>query len=105
MYKRQGVETSEDIGSLRDKTLLFTGKLSLMNREEAKLLAHEAGASTVSGVSNKVDYLVVGQQDSGKVGDDGRSNKMKKAEELKATGHHIEIIDEVDFYLALENSN
>ena len=105
LAKVKGVEISEDIGSLRDKTLLFTGKLSLMNRKEAKLLAQEAGASTVSGVSNKVDYLVVGQQDSGKVGDDGRSNKMKKAEELKATGHHIEIIDEVDFYLALENSN
>ena len=52
-----------------------------------------------------MDYLVVGQQDSGKVGDDGRSNKMKKAEELKAIGHHIEIIDEVDFYHALENSS
>ena len=105
LAKVKGVEISEDIGSLRDKTLLFTGKLSLMNRKEAKLLAQEVGASTVSGVSNKVDYLVLGQQDSGKVGDDGRSNKMKKAEELKATGHHIEIIDEVDFYLALENSN
>ena len=105
LAKVKGVEISEDIGSLRDKTLLFTGKLSLMDRKVAKLLAQEAGASTVSGVSNKVDYLVVGQQDSGKVGEDGRSSKMKKAEELKATGHHIEIIDEVDFYLALENSN
>lgn len=99
-------EIVEDTISLKNKTLVFTGTLSLMeNRSVATVRAQQAGAFAVSGVSSKVDYLIVGKQDSGKVGDDGRSSKMRKAEELKANGHHIELIDEVDFYLALENSD
>jgi DNA ligase (NAD+) len=51
---------------LQGKTVLFTGSLS-MSRGEAKRLAEKAGADVVSGVSRKLDYLVVGEDPGSKL--------------------------------------
>ena len=56
---------------LEGKTLLFTGSLSTMGRSEAKRLAEEAGADVLSGVSKKLDMLVVGE-DPGSILDKAR---------------------------------
>lgn len=86
---------------LKDKSVLFTGTLSLMKRGKAEELASQVGASILSSVNSKLDYLIVGIQNRNIVGKDGLSNKMKKAKELVAKGHKIEIIDEEEFYIAL----
>ena len=54
-------------GPLTNKTLLFTGTLSSMTRDEAEKHAEEAGGRTVSGVSKKLDILVVGGSPGSKV--------------------------------------
>ena len=60
-------------GVFAGKSFVFTGKLETLSRPEAKRIVEEAGARTVSSISAKIDYLVVG----GKPG-----SKAKKAAEL-----------------------
>ncbi len=69
--------------ALEGKTFVFTGTLQEFRRAEAKRLVEDLGGRVASGVSKKVDYVVVGV-------DPG-----SKAEEAKQLG--IETIDEKKF--------
>ncbi len=60
-------------GPFAGKTMLFTGVLRNLTREEAEALAAANGAAIASGVSKKLDVLVVG---------DKAGSKLKKAEAL-----------------------
>ena len=80
-----GLNMEAELGSgkLEGKTFLFTGSLDDYTREEAKEIVERSGGEAVSGVSGKVDYLVVG---------DDPGSKLDKAKEKG-----IEIIDEKRF--------
>lgn len=94
-------EEPEDILSLAQKHVLFTGTLSLMTRKEAHELASRCGAVIRNSVTRNLDYLIVGLQNERVVGKDGMSGKMQRAAELLEMGYSIELIDEVDFYQAV----
>ena len=74
-----------------------------MTRREAAERIVELGADFKSGVSGKVDTLVIGDADLVQFADGLQTGKMKKAAKLKADGQDIEIMAERDF-LALLNS-
>lgn len=77
--KELGVKTEAEKpkeGPLSGKTFVFTGALSAFTREEARRIVESLGGRVASGVSRKVDYVVVGA-------DPGE--KLRKAQELGIT--------------------
>ncbi len=71
-------------GALLGQTFLFTGTLNKLKRSEAEALAESKGGKIVSGVSAKLNYLVVGE-DAG--------SKLEKAKKINT----IKIISEDEF--------
>ena len=70
--------------SLAGHTFLFTGTLAKLKRSEAEALVEKNGGKIVSGVSSKLNYLVVGE-DAG--------SKLEKAKKINS----IKIVTEEDF--------
>lgn len=79
--------TPLDVTPLTKKTVLFTGTLQGMSRDEAEVRAREAGAHVTSSVSKKTDYVIVGNDPGSKV------------EKAKTLG--VKIIDEDTFFKLL----
>ena len=67
-------------GPLEGKTLVLTGTLADLSREQATKLIKRAGGKVVNSVSKKTDYVVAG---------DSPGSKLAKAEELG-----VELLDE-----------
>ncbi len=76
----QGIEG----GTLAGKTFLFTGVLSRFRRSDAEARVEALGGSILSGVSSKLNYLVVGA-DAG--------SKLEKAKKIGT----VQILSEEDF--------
>ncbi len=54
-------------GKLAGKVFVFTGALTGFTRSEAKRLVEELGGRVASGISSKVDYVVVGEDPGSKL--------------------------------------
>ena len=80
----QSSKKQPSTGTLNGKSFLFTGSLLKMKRTEAEELVEENGGKILSGVSSKLDYLVVGE-DAG--------SKLEKAKKIAS----IHILSEDEF--------
>lgn len=71
-------------GTLSGQTFLFTGTLNKLKRSEAEAMVEEHGGKLLSGVSSKLNYLIVGE-DAG--------SKLEKAKKINT----IKILTEDEF--------
>lgn len=78
--KQSAIEKS----TLHDQTFLFTGSLTKLTRSKAEERVEQQGGKIVSGISSKLNYLVVGE-DAG--------SKLEKAKKINS----IRIISEDEF--------
>ena len=79
------------------RNVVFTGTLSSMPRKNAWKIIADIGGKNSETVTKETDFLIVGQQDFRKVGEDGMSNKQEKAQHLLEKGATIEVMPESDF--------
>ena len=78
-------------GLLKNKTFLVTGKLREISRAEVKSLIENNSGTTVSSVSKKLNYLIVGEKPTNK--------KIINAKKL-----NIKIINQDQFLKMLNKS-
>ena len=78
-------------GPLKDQTFMITGKLNEISRAEAKSLIEENSGITISSVSKKLNYLIIGEKPT--------KRKIETAKDLK-----INIINESQFLKMLNKS-
>jgi len=80
----QPLEAVATTSPVAGKTVVFTGALERMTRDEAKAMAERLGAKVAGSVSSKTDLLVAGP---------GAGSKLKDAAK-----HGVEVIDEAGWF-------
>ena len=86
------VSQKKNNGLLKDKSFLITGKLNGISRAEVKSMIEENSGKTVSSVSNKLNYLIVGEKPT--------KRKVESAKGLKIT-----ILNQDDFLQMLNKTS
>jgi DNA ligase (NAD+) len=89
--KPQPLEAVITSSPVAGKTVVFTGTLERMTRDEAKAMAERLGAKVAGSVSKKTDLLIAGP---------GAGSKLKEAEK-----HGVEVIDEAEWFRRVGQSN
>ncbi len=79
-------------GKLKDKTFMITGKLNGISRAEVKSLIEENSGTSVSSVTKKLDYLIVGEKPT--------KRKIEAAKNLK-----ISTLDQKQFLKLLNKTS
>ena len=88
----KNAEPTNKNGLLKNKTFMLTGKLDGISRAEAKSLIEENSGTTVSSVSKKLDFLIIGDKPT--------KRKVENAKELK-----IKIINQYDWLKMLNKTS
>ena len=92
VLKIKNVVANQKNGLLKNKSFLVTGKLNGISRAEVKSLIEQNSGITVSSVSKKLNYLIIGEKPT--------KRKIDSAKELK-----IKIINQTEFLNMLNKTS
>src|SRR6056300_400037 len=66
-----------NVGFLKGKTFMFTGKLLNISRSEAKDLIEKNSGSIVSNISKRLDFLIIGEKPTKRKVESAKEHKIK----------------------------
>lgn len=92
----------DDTNPFYQKTVVFTGALSSMQRKDAMQIIANLGGINADGVTKKTNFLVIGNEEFVSSVKNGKTNKMKRAEAHILKGADLQIISEDVFLSMLE---
>ncbi len=88
---KNSIEVKEN-GPLKEKTFLLTGKLDGISRAEAKSMIEQNSGTIVSGITKKLNYLIVGDKPT--------KRKIDTAKQLK-----VKILNQKEWLSMLDNTS
>lgn len=103
-YEKQLASVVASVGSIDStnplfgKTVVFTGALSSMSRKDAFQIVANLGGIPDNSVTKKTNYLIIGNEEFTHSIKEGKTNKMRKAEEYLAKGAEISVMSETTFF-------
>ncbi len=89
-FDKEEIETASKTSEVKGKIFVLTGTLPRLTRDEAKARIEEQGGKVTGSVSNKTDYVVVGENPG---------SKLDKARDLG-----IAVVDEEEFLELLKKA-
>lgn len=95
-------ESIDKTNPVYNKTVVFTGALSRMTRKDAMQIVVNLGGNIANSITKKTNFLVIGSEEFASTVKDGKTNKMKKAEEYILKGADISIVSENTFFDLIE---
>lgn len=95
---KQGICALAPDITFEDHLFCFTGKSSKATRSEIANIVQDAGGKYHDSVIQKTNYLIVGNEGNTCWAFACYGRKIEKAIELRKKGHHIMIINEIDFW-------
>lgn len=92
-------EIFDESNPLFGKVVVFTGALSSMPRRNAMQIVANCGGTNANSVTRNTNFLVIGNEEFAASVKNGKTTKMKKAEDLILKGYDIQIVSE-DVFLS-----
>lgn len=92
------VDEIDETNPIFGKTVVFTGTLKNMQRKDAMQIVANLGGINGNSITKKTNFLVIGSEEFATSVKNGKTNKMKKAEEYILNGIDISIISETAFF-------
>ncbi len=97
-------KAAENTKPLRGERLVFTGRLSALERDEAEKFAMDLGAEVQARVTTETSLVVLGDTDPRTIRAGAtKSQKQRRAEALREAGHAIQLLDEGSFISLLHH--
>ena len=101
-YSIQGICAVEPDIHISGHTICFTGSSTRVKRREIANIVTSHGGTFVDSVTKQLDYLVVGAGGNPCWAYACYGRKIEKAVSLRKEGHHLLLVNEHDFWAALD---
>ena len=92
------VNEFDETNPLFGKVVVFTGALSSMSRKQAFQVVVDHGGIPSNSLTQKTNFLVIGNEEFADSVKNGKTNKMKKAESFQSKGKDISVVSENTFF-------
>lgn len=93
----EGVKYDENVEFFKDKVVVFTGPLGIMERDEASDIIRSLGGIVWNGVTKKTDIVITNTDNPEALDPCKLSSKLRTAVRYKGMGQNIEFLNAEEF--------